>query len=38
MTTTRRQVGSLFVATLNSGGNSGGFRTEPGEHLVICDG
>jgi len=22
------------VATLNSGGNSGGFRTEPGEHLV----
>lgn len=24
-----------IVATLNSGGNSGGFRTEPGEHLVI---
>lgn len=23
------------AATLNSGGNSGGFRTEPGEHLVI---
>jgi hypothetical protein len=22
------------VATLNSGGNSGGFRTDPGEHLV----
>lgn len=24
-----------IVATLNSGGNNGGFRTEPGEHLVI---
>lgn len=24
----------LIAATLNSGGNSGGFRTEPGEHLV----
>lgn len=24
----------LVVATLNSGGNSGGFRTEPGEHLI----
>jgi DNA (cytosine-5)-methyltransferase 1 len=23
-----------LVATLNSGGNDGGFRTEPGEHLV----
>jgi site-specific DNA-cytosine methylase len=22
------------AATLNSGGNNGGFRTEPGEHLV----
>lgn len=25
---------SYIAATLNSGGNSGGFRTEPGEHLV----
>lgn len=25
---------SRLAATLNSGGNSGGFRTEPGEHLV----
>lgn len=24
-----------IVATLNSGGNDGGFRTEPGEHIVI---
>ena len=24
------------AATLNSGGNTGGFRTEPGEHLVIA--
>lgn len=24
-----------IAATLNSGGNNGGFRTEPGEHLVI---
>lgn len=23
------------AATLNSGGNAGGFRTEPGEHLVV---
>ena len=28
--------GELAVAaTLNSGGNNGGFRTEPGEHLVV---
>lgn len=26
----------IVTATLNSGGNSGGFRTEPGEHLVIA--
>ena len=26
-----------LVATLNSGGNAGGFRTEPGEHIVIQD-
>ena len=25
---------SFVTGTLNSGGNSGGFRTEPGEHLV----
>lgn len=25
---------NIVAATLNSGGNSGGFRTEPGEHLV----
>jgi site-specific DNA-cytosine methylase len=25
---------SDLAATLNSGGNDGGFRTEPGEHLV----
>lgn len=25
---------NLIAATLNSGGNSGGFRTEPGEHLI----
>jgi DNA-cytosine methyltransferase len=24
------------AATLNSGGNNGGFRTEPGEHLVVA--
>jgi len=24
-----------IVATLNSGGNAGGFRTEPGEHVVV---
>jgi site-specific DNA-cytosine methylase len=23
------------AATLNSGGNNGGFRTEPGEHLAV---
>ena len=39
----RRQHGSggsprTVAATLNSGGNSGGFRTEPGEHLVIWPG
>lgn len=28
--------GRLVVATLNSGGNNGGFRTEPGEHLVMA--
>lgn len=26
---------NVVAATLNSGGNSGGFRTEPGEHLVL---
>lgn len=26
-----------LVATLNSGGNSGEFRTEPGEHLILFD-
>ena len=26
---------NLIFATLNSGGNEGGFRTEPGEHLVV---
>lgn len=26
--------GMLAAATLNSGGNNGGFRTEPGEHVV----
>ncbi len=25
-----------ITATLNSGGNSGGFRTEPGEHLIVA--
>lgn len=25
---------NYIAATLNSGGNSGGFRTEPGEHLI----
>jgi hypothetical protein len=25
---------NLIMGTLNSGGNNGGFRTEPGEHLV----
>jgi len=27
-----------IAATLNSGGNLGGFRTEPGEHLVVREG
>lgn len=32
------QSGVPFIAaTLNSGGNSGGFRTEPGEHLIPFD-
>ena len=31
----RLDGGAGVAATLNSGGNSGGFRTEPGEHLVI---
>lgn len=26
----------IVTATLNSGGNNGGFRTEPGEHLVMA--
>lgn len=25
----------VIAATLNSGGNAGGFRTEPGEHLIV---
>ncbi len=29
------ESGHLIAATLNSGGNDGGFRTEPGEHLVV---
>lgn len=28
--------GALVAETLNSGGNSGGFRTEPGAHLVTA--
>ena len=28
---------TFVVATLNSGGNDGGFRTEPGEHLIAFD-
>jgi DNA (cytosine-5)-methyltransferase 1 len=28
---------NLIAATLNSGGNNGGFRTEPGEHIVAFD-
>lgn len=28
--------GATPFSTLNSGGNNGGFRTEPGEHLVIA--
>lgn len=27
---------NIIAATLNSGGNNGGFRTEPGEHLVVA--
>jgi len=27
----------VVAATLNSGGNDGGFRTEPGEHLIAVD-
>lgn len=27
---------NLVVACLNSGGNNGGFRTEPGEHLIVA--
>jgi DNA (cytosine-5)-methyltransferase 1 len=30
----RREDDSNIVGFLNSGGNNGGFRTEPGEHLV----
>jgi DNA (cytosine-5)-methyltransferase 1 len=30
-------AGHIVAATLNSGGNDGGFRTEPGEHLVIAN-
>ncbi len=26
---------NIVAATLNSGGNQGGFRTEPGEHLIV---
>ncbi len=29
--------GHLVAATLNSGGNNGGFRTEPGEHLIAME-
>jgi DNA (cytosine-5)-methyltransferase 1 len=28
---------TLVAATINSGGNSGGFRSEPGEHLAIAE-
>jgi hypothetical protein len=28
---------NLVAGTLNSGGNDGGFRTEPGEHLIAFD-
>lgn len=28
---------TLVAATINSGGNGGGFRSEPGEHIVIQD-
>jgi hypothetical protein len=38
MTTLPKQdISSSVVATLNSGGNRGGFRTEPGEHLVVVN-
>lgn len=30
--------GHLIAGCLNSGGNNGGFRTEPGEHLVASSG
>ena len=30
-----RTAGRRLASTLNSGGNDGGFRTEPGEHLVV---
>jgi DNA-cytosine methyltransferase len=33
----RREDDFNIVATLNSSGNDGGFRTEPGEHIVIQD-
>jgi len=33
----RREDDFNFVATINSGGNADGFRTEPGEHIVIQD-
>ena len=32
---TSQGPGNYVAATLNSGGNNGGFRTEPGEHLVV---
>ncbi len=31
----KQQTYLSIAATLNSGGNSGGFRTEPGEHLIV---
>jgi DNA (cytosine-5)-methyltransferase 1 len=31
------ECGQLIVGTLNSGGNDGGFRTEPGEHIIVFD-
>lgn len=30
------ESGHVVAAILNSGGNNGGFRTEPGEHLVLA--
>lgn len=30
------EADNLIASTLNSGGNNGGFRTEPGEHLVVA--